>query len=58
MNKKELTSLIDLFGDKEDGFQLHPVTYENIETCVKMIRNNCLMRYDHIPASFIKPLSD
>ena len=25
---------------------------------VKMIQNDCLARYDHIPASFIKPVSE
>ena len=27
MSKKELTSLIDLFNDKENVFQLQPVTF-------------------------------
>ena len=58
MNKKELTSLIDSFNDKENAFQLQPVTYENIEECIKMIRNDCSTGYDHIPASFIKPVSE
>ena len=30
MSKKELTSLIDSFNDKENAFQLQPVTYQNI----------------------------
>ena len=37
MNKIELTSLIDSFNDKENAFQLQPVTHENIEKCIKMI---------------------
>ena len=28
MSKKELTSLIDSFNDKENAFQLQPVTYK------------------------------
>ena len=47
MSKKELTSLFDLFNDKENAFQLQPVTYENIEKCIKMIRNDCSTEYDH-----------
>ena len=58
LTKKELTSLIDSFNDKENVFQLQPVTYENIEKCIKMIRNDCSTGYDHISASFIKPVSE
>ena len=58
MNKKEITGLIDSFNDKENAFQLQPVTYENIEKCIKMIQNDCSTGYDHIPASFIKPVSE
>ena len=41
MSKKELRSLIDSFYDKENAFQLQPVTYDNIEKCIKTIRNDC-----------------
>ena len=58
MSKKELTSLIDSFNYKENAFQLQLVTYENIEKCMKMIRNDCPTGYDHIPASFIKPVTE
>ena len=58
MNKKELTSLIASFNNKENAFQLQPVTYENIEKRIKVIRNDCSTGYDHIPASFIKPVSE
>ena len=34
-------------------FQLQPVTYENIEKCIRMIWKDCSMGYDHILASFI-----
>ena len=34
--------------------QLH----ENMEKCKKMIRNDCSTGYDHIPASFVKPVSE
>ena len=47
MNKKELTGLIDSFNNKENAFQLQPVTCENIEKCIKMIRNDCSTEYDH-----------
>ena len=40
MSKKELTGLIDSFNNKENAFQLQPVTCENIEKCIKMIRND------------------
>ena len=58
VNKKELTSLIDSFNDKENAFQLQSVTYENIGKCIKMIRNDCSTGYDHTPVSFIKPVSE
>ena len=58
MKKKELTSLIGSSNDQENAFQLQPVTYENIEKCIKMIQNDCSTGYDHIPASFIKPVSE
>ena len=51
MKKKELTSLIGSSNDQENAFQLQPVTYENIEKCIKMKVNDCW--YDRIPASFI-----
>ena len=38
MHKKELTNLIDSFNDKEIAFNLQPVTYENIEKSIKVIR--------------------
>ena len=41
MNNKELASLIDSFNEKENMFQSQLVTYENIEKCIKMIRNDC-----------------
>ena len=58
MSKEGLTSLIDSFNDKENAFQLQPVTYENIEKCIKIIRNDCSARYDNISASFTKPVSE
>ena len=58
MSKKELTGLIDSFNDKENAFQLQPATYENIEKCKKMIRNDCSTGYDHITVIFIKPVSE
>ena len=58
MSKKELTNLIDSFNDKKNAFQLQPVTYKNIEKCIKMIQNDCSTGYDHIPAFFIKPVSE
>ena len=57
MSKTELPNLIDSFNGKENAFQLQPVTYDNIEKCIKMIRNDCSTGYDHIPASLIKPVS-
>ena len=58
MSKKELTNLIDSFNDKKNAFQLQPVTYKNIEKCIKMVQNDCSTGYDHIPAFFIKPVSE
>ena len=58
MNKKDWTSLIDLFNSKVNVFRLQPVTYENIEKCIGTITNNYLTGYAHMPASFIKPVSE
>ena len=58
MSKKELTSLINSLNHKENAFQLQPVTYESIEKYIKMIRNDCSTGYDHILATFIKPVSE
>ena len=58
MNKKDWTSLIDLFNNKVNVFRLQPVTYENIEKCIWTITNNYLTGYAHMPASFIKPVSE
>ena len=57
VSKNELTGLIYSFNDKQNAFQLQPVTYENIEKFIKMIRNDCSTGYDHIPVTFIKPVS-
>ena len=57
MNKKDSTSLIDLFNNKVNAFQLQPVTYENIEKCKWIITNNYLTGFAHMTASFIKPVS-
>ena len=58
MRKKELTGLIDSFNHKGNAFQLQPVRYENTEKCIKMIWNDCSTGYDHISATFIKPVSE
>ena len=58
MSKKELTSLIDSFNDKENAFQLQLVIYENIENYITMVQNDYSAGYDHIPASFLKPVSE
>ena len=59
MNKKELTSLINLFNDKGNAFQLQPVIYENIEKRINMIQNDCSTGYVHIPVSefLVSPLT-
>ena len=57
VSKNELTGLIYSFNDKRNAFKLQPVTYENIEKFIKMIRNYCSTGYDHIPVTFIKPVS-
>ena len=45
MHKKELTSLIDSFNDKENAFNLQPVIYENIEKSIKIIRTDGIRSY-------------
>ena len=45
MHKKELTNLIDSFNDKENAFNLQPVTYENIEKSIKIIRIDRIRSY-------------
>ena len=51
MSKKKLTSLIDSFNDKENAFQLQPVTYGNIEKDIKiyeMIPGRDMIIYLHL----------
>ena len=45
MHKKELTDLIDSFNNKENAFNLQPVTYENIEKSIKIIRIDRIRSY-------------
>ena len=39
-------------------FNYNQLHNESIEKCIKMMRNDCSTGYDHIPASFIKPVSE
>ena len=39
-------------------FSYNQLHIKNIEKCIKMIRNDSSTGYDHIPASFIKPVSE
>ena len=51
MSKKKLTSLINSFNDKENAFQLQPVTYGNIEKGIKiyeMIPGRDMIIYLHL----------
>ena len=52
----ELKNLIGSFPDKNNGFQLQTVSYEDVEQCLRLVGNDCFTGYDNIPAMFIKPV--
>ena len=52
----ELKNLIGSFPDKNNGFQLQTVSYEDVEQCLRLVRNDCSAGYDNTPAMFIKPV--
>ena len=53
--KQELERFINLCSNKDDAFQLQPLSCESFEKCLKLLRNDCSTGYDQIPISFIKP---
>ena len=53
----ELKNFIRSFPDKNNGFQLQTVSCEDVEECLRLLRNDCSTGYDKIPAIFIKPLT-
>ena len=52
----ELENLIGSFPDKNNGFQLQTVLYEDVEQCLRLLRNDCSTGYDNIPTMLIKPV--
>ena len=52
----ELKDLIRSFPDKNNGFQLQTVSNEDVEQCLRLLRNDCSTRYDNMLAMFIKPV--
>ena len=56
--KQELERFINLCSNKDDAFQLQPLSCESFEKCLKLLRNDCYTGYDHIPISFIKPVAE
>lgn len=56
--KQELERFINLCSDKDDAFQLQPLSCESFEKCLKLLRNDCSTGYDQIPVSFIKPFAE
>ena len=50
----ELETLIGSFPDKNNGFQLQTVLYEDVEQCLRLLRNDCSTGYDNIPAMFVE----
>ena len=40
----ELKNLIGSFPDKNNGFQLQTVSYEDVEQCLTLLRNECSFR--------------
>ena len=57
-DNESVKSLLNNLHDKENSFRLKPVTSDDVEKCIKSIRNDCSTGYDNIPASFIKPISE
>ena len=52
----ELENIIRSFPDKNNGFQLETVSYQNVEQCSRLLRNDCSTGYDNIQGMFIKPV--
>ena len=50
----ELKNLLGSFPDKNNEFQLQTVSYEDVEQCLRLPRNDCSTGYDNIPAMSIK----
>ena len=50
----ELKNLLGSFPDKNNEFQLQTVLYEDVEQCLRLLRNDCSTGYDNIPAMSIK----
>ena len=52
----ELKNLIGSFPDKNTGFQLQTVSYEDVEQCLRLLQNDCSTGNGNIPAMSIKPV--
>ena len=50
----ELKYHIGSFPDKNNGFQPQTVSYEDVEQCLRLLRNDCSTEYDNIPVMFYK----
>ena len=48
---------MNLFNNKDDAFQIQPIACESVEKFFKTLRNDCSTDYDHIPISFIIPVT-
>ena len=53
----ELKNLIGTFTGKNNGFQLQTVSYEDVDQCLRPLRNDCSTGYENIPTMFIKPIA-
>ena len=52
----ELKNLIGSFPDENNGFQQQTVSCDDVEQCLRLLRNDCSTGHDNIPAMFIKPV--
>ena len=43
--------------DQKGSFKLRAVNPEEVNKCIKTLRNDCSTGYDNIPVSFIKPVA-
>ena len=52
----ELKNIIGSFPDKNNEFQPQTVSYEDVEQCLRLLRNDCSTGYNNIAAMSIRPV--
>ena len=57
-SRDEFKNLMKSFPEKNNKFQFHTVSCEDIALSLKLLRNNCSTRYGNISIMFIKPVEE